>query len=309
MHDTNVTNGAAGEGHTRASSDLGREEASPISSRRAEGIRARDLLDFKELLSPTEQKQIAFVRKSFEPGPLDRAVRIAQRYIGSNWIEQCTKNIRHVNGLERLPKFDSKKSYLVVSNHRSFFDLYVITGYLVNRDMPHRLVFPVRSKFFYDKPVGLIVNGVMSFFAMYPPVFRERSRAALNLASLDETVRLLKRGGTFVGLHPEGTRNQGDDPYALLPAQGGVGRVIQAAGVDVLPVFINGLGNDLPKQIAGNFTRKGTPIIVNFGAPVDFQGMLEQPPSPRLHRKISEHALEQIRLLGEEERAIRARLH
>jgi 1-acyl-sn-glycerol-3-phosphate acyltransferase len=197
----------------------------------------------------------------------------------------------------------------VVSNHRSFFDLYVITGYLVNRGMPHRLVFPVRSQFFYDKRLGLVVNGVMSFFAMYPPIFRERSRAALNLASLDETARLLKRGGTFVGLHPEGTRNKSDDPYALLAAQGGVGRVIQAAGgVDVLPVFINGLGNDLKKQVTGNFTRKGTPIIVNFGAPVDFEGMLDQPPSPRLHRRISEHALERIRILGEEERAIRAGL-
>jgi 1-acyl-sn-glycerol-3-phosphate acyltransferase len=143
---------------------------------------------------------------------------------------------------------------------------------------------------------------------MYPPVFRERQRAALNLASLDETVRLLHRGGMFVGLHPEGMRNLSGDPYALLPAQSGVGRVIQNARVDVLPVFINGLGNDLPRQIAGNFTRKGTPIIVNFGASVDFEGMLDQPASPRLHRKISEHALEHIRRLGEEERAIRARL-
>ena len=306
MHDTNVTNGAHDvSGGIARESDADR---APVSSTKPVESRARELLDFKDLLSPTEQKQIDFVRRSFEPGALDRAVRIAQRYIGSNWIEQATKNIRHVHGLERLPKFDPNKSYLVVSNHRSFFDLYVVTGYLVNRDMPHRLVFPVRSKFFYDKPLGLVVNGVMSFFAMYPPIFRERNRAALNLASLDETARLLKRGGTFVGLHPEGTRNQSDDPYTLLPAQGGVGRVIQAAGVDVLPVFINGLGNDLPKQIAGNFTRKGTPIIVNFGAPIDFQGMLEQPPSPRLHRRISEHALEQIRLLGEEERAIRESL-
>jgi 1-acyl-sn-glycerol-3-phosphate acyltransferase len=311
VHDTNVTNGVGGavdelSGAARAAKARRASDTEPVSSRKQE--KTRDLLDFEELLSPTEKKQIAFVRKSFDPGPLDRTVRLAQRYIGSNWIEHCTRNIRHVHGLDRLPKFDPKKSYLVVSNHRSFFDLYVITGYLVNRDMPHRLVFPVRSKFFYDKPLGLFVNGVMSFFAMYPPVFRERQRAALNLASLDETVRLLRRGGTFVGLHPEGTRNQGDDPYELLPAQSGVGRVIQAAGVDVLPVFINGLGNDLPKQVAGNFTRKGTPIVINFGAPVDFEGMLEQPPSPRLHRRISEHALEKVRLLGEEERAIRAGL-
>jgi len=270
--------------------------------------RQRDLLEFGELLSPIEQKQIAFVKKSFEPGPLDRAVRLAQRYIGSNWIEHCTRNIRHVHGLDRLPTWDPNKSYLVVANHRSFFDLYVVTGYLVNRDMPHRLVFPVRSQFFYDKRIGLFVNGVMSFFAMYPPVFRERHRAALNLASLDETVRLLKRPGTFVGLHPEGTRNQTDDPYTLLPAQTGVGRIIQAAKVSVLPVFVNGLGNDLPKQVAGNFTRKGTPIVVVFGKPIDFGDMLNQPSSPRAHRRISEYTLEQIRLLGEEERAIRARL-
>jgi len=174
--------------------------------------------------------------------------------------------------------------------------------------MPHRLLFPVRSKFFYDHPLGLFVNGVMSFFAMYPPVFRERARAALNLASLDETVRILKRGGTFLGLHPEGTRNKGDDPYELLPAQGGVGRIIQLSRSPVLPVFINGLGNDLPKQVAGNFTRKGSPITVTFGAPVDFGDMLDQNPSPRLHRRISEHALEAIRKLGEEDKAIRANM-
>lgn len=292
MPDTNVTNGANGKGA---------EKSKPSR-------KERELLDFDELLSTTEKKQIAFVRNTFESPNWDRAVRLAQRWVGANWIEECTKNIRHVFNTERLPTFDRDKSYLVVSNHRSFFDLYVITGYLVRRDMPHRLVFPVRSKFFYDKPLGLAVNGLMSFFAMYPPVFRERQRAALNLASLDETIRLLRKGGAFIGLHPEGQRNKSDDPYDLLPAQSGVGRVIHAAGVDVLPVFINGLGNDLTKQVAGNFTKKGNPIIVNFGKPIDFGQMLSEPPSPRLHKRISEHALERIRELGEEERAIRASL-
>lgn len=302
-----MTNGTTG-----GVAPAGAEEitAAPSSQRRSasKSQRERELLEFKELLTPVEIKQIDFVRSTFEPGALDKAVRLAQRWIGSNWIEYSTRRIRHVHGLDRLPKFDPSKSYLVLANHRSFFDLYVIAGYLVNRNMPHRLLFPVRSKFFYDKPLGLFVNGVMSFFAMYPPVFRERQRAALNLASLDETVRLLRRGGMFVGLHPEGTRNLGEDPYSLLPAQGGVGRVIQGARVDVLPVFINGLGNDLPKQILGNFTRKGSPVIVNFGAPVDFGTMLDEAPSPRLHRRISEHALEQIRILGEEEREIRANM-
>jgi 1-acyl-sn-glycerol-3-phosphate acyltransferase len=270
---------------------------------------ARDLLDFgHEQLSKRERRQIGFVRRTFEPGPVDRAVRLAQRYIGANWIEASIRNLRHVHGLERLPEFDRTKSYLCVSNHRSFFDLYVVTAYLVKRGMPHRLVFPVRSGFFYDNPLGLVVNGLMSFFAMYPPIFRERQRAALNLASLDEVVRLAKKGGAFVGLHPEGTRNKGDDPYTLLPPQGGVGRIIQASRATVIPVFVNGLGNDIARQVASNYTKTGAPVTVVFGEPVDFGGMLNDPPSPRLHKKISERTLDVIRKLGEEERELRAAL-
>lgn len=283
--------------------------SSPKPRLRAVEETPRDLLDFgRDQLSPTERRQIEFVRKTFEPGAMDRAVRLAQRYVGANWIESAIKNLRHVHGLERLPAFERDRSYLCVANHRSFFDLYIVTAYLVKRGMPHRLVFPVRSGFFYDRPLGLAVNGLMSFFAMYPPIFRERHRAALNLASLDEVVRLAKNGGAFVGLHPEGTRNKGDDPYALLPAQGGVGRIIQASRATVIPVFVNGLGNDIVRQVASNYTRTGKPVVVVFGEPIDFGDMLDQPPSPRLHKKISERSLEVIRALGEEERAIRARL-
>jgi 1-acyl-sn-glycerol-3-phosphate acyltransferase len=289
VEDRTTTNGAAKHAQTRANAP-------------------RALLDFADQLSPLEQRLIKFVRGTFEPGPMDKAVRLAQRYVGANWIESAVKNIRHVHGTERLPKWDPKQSYVVVANHRSFFDLYVVTAYLVKRGMPHRLVFPVRSNFLYDKRIGLLVNGVMSFFAMYPPVFRERSRAALNLAGLDEVVRLLQKGGAFVGLHPEGTRNKTSDPYNLLPAQSGVGRIIHSSRVPVLPVFINGLGNDIVRQVGSNYTKKGNPVVVVFGEPIDFGDMLDAPPSPRLHKKISEHAVEVIRKLGDEERTIRARL-
>src|SRR5262245_57012886 len=88
----------------------------------------------------TEQFQIAFIRKTFEPGPTDRTIRWFQRTIGSTWIHHFTKHLRHVHGLDRLPSLDSKQSYIVVSNHRSFFDLYVITGHLVRNGLKHRIV-------------------------------------------------------------------------------------------------------------------------------------------------------------------------
>ena len=257
-------------------------------------------------LNAIERAQIAFVRRTFERGAVDHMVRWCQRVIGSHWIHHNTKNLRKVYGLDRLPALELGKSYLVVSNHRSFFDLYVITGDLVRRGLQHRIVFPVRAKFFYDNPLGLFVNGVMSFFAMYPPIFRERKRAALNLKSLDELSWLLRRGGVFAGLHPEGTRKRDDDPYTFLPAQSGVGRIIYESRVTVLPVFINGLiTDDLVRQLESNFDGSGTPINVVYGSPIDFGALLDERGSPRVYQAIADKALEVIGELGQEERGLR----
>lgn len=296
------------EGIEPESSDAMESQTSTPPSRKRGSTLDLDLLELgKDLLSPIEKRQIAFVRNTFEPGPVDRTIRLLQRHLGSFWIEHCTKNLRRIHGVERLPQLDPAKSYICVSNHRSFFDMYVITSFLVYRDwLPHRILFPVRSKFFYDHPLGLAVNGVMSFFAMYPPVFRERNRAALNLATLDEVSRIMRQGSAFVGLHPEGQRNTSDDPYALLPAKSGVGRIIHGSNATVLPVFINGLGNDIKRQVASNFDKSGNDINIVFGKPVDFGDLLAKPGNQSTFRKISERALEEIRVLGEEERTLRA---
>lgn len=257
-------------------------------------------------LTPLERAQIRFVRATLRPGMLDRGIRVMQRSVGQWWIRTAVASLRHVHGLERLPPWDPDGSILCVANHRSFFDLYATTAELVAHGLPHRILFPVRSTFFYDNPLGPFVNGVMSFFAMYPPIFRDRKRATLNLASLDETAALLRRGGFFVGLHPEGTRKKDDDPYTFLPAQSGVGRVIHKARCPVIPVFINGLLNDLVKQVRTGLSGHGRPIHIVFGAPIDFGSTLLAPPSPRTYKRLAEMCLEAIGELGREERVIRA---
>lgn len=255
-----------------------------------------------------ERRLISFVRRTFEPGVVDRTIRFLQRVIGSTWIHHFTKHLRHVYGLERALPLRRKQSYILVANHRSFFDLYVITGHLVRLGLRHRIVFPVRAAFFYDSPLGLFVNGVMSFFAMYPPIFRDRKKAFLNPSSLEELGWLLRRGGMLAGLHPEGTRNLGEDPYSFLPSQRGVGKIIHTAGVPVIPVFINGLINDLPRQVASNFDGTGKTIVVVFGAPIDFGGLTEAPASPKVHQAIADRTLEVIAELGREEKSHRAAL-
>ena len=258
-------------------------------------------------LTRLERANIRLVRATLQPGPADRAIRILQRTIGQWWIRKAIARLLKVHGLERIPPWDPTTSLILVANHRSFFDLYATTAELVARGLPQRILFPVRSAFFYDHPLGPFVNGAMSFFAMYPPIFRERHRAALNLANLDEVAALLRRGGFFVGLHPEGTRKKDDDPYSFLPPQSGVGRLIHQARVPVIPVFVNGLGNDLAQQIVGGISGRGDPIHIVFGGPIDFGPLLDERPAPKTYKAIAALCLDAIGSLGREERVARER--
>ncbi len=282
------------------------EPQSPLPSKAPRDQDYGALLASDESLSDLERMQIQWVRSTLQPGVLDRTIRVCQRTVGQWWIRAVTSRLRRVHGVERLPPWDASSSWILIANHRTFFDLYVTTAELVSRGLPQRILFPVRSKFFYDHPLGPAVNGAASFFAMYPPIFRDRKRAALNLGGLDELASLLRRGGYFVGIHPEGTRNKGDDPYELLPAQSGVGRLVHKARVPVVPVFVNGLGNDLGKQVRAGISGRGDPIHLVFGAPVTFGALLDAPPSPKTYKRIADRCVEAIAALGQEERAIRA---
>ncbi|HVZ33941.1 MAG TPA: lysophospholipid acyltransferase family protein, partial [Polyangiaceae bacterium] len=259
-------------------------------------------------LGRLEQLQMRAIRRTLEPGVLDTAMRWCQRTIGQSWITLATSRLHHVHHIERLDCVRPARSFILVSNHRSFFDLYVVTATLLRSGLRHRIVFPVRSNFFYDTLPGFFVNGVMSFFAMYPPLFRDKRLAALNALGLDELAHLLRGGHTLVGIHPEGRRNPSDDPYTLLPPQSGIGRLIhRARGTPVIPVFTNGLlPNNLPRQVLSNFDGTGTPIHSVFGAPIDFGTLLEEPPSPRLFARLAARCLEEVAQLGREEKQLRA---
>src|SRR5688572_28596414 len=174
-----------------------------------------------------------------------------QRYIGSLWIYIATYNLMHVFGIENLENTDPSRPVVLVANHRSFFDMYTVSSVMFRRTTrPVSLYFPVRAKFFYDNPAGWFVNLVMGWWSMYPPFFREEGegeKRRFDKYSLRELTRLASEGyGHVIVFHPEGKRNLNEDSYSFLPAQPGIGKVILNARPQVIPVFIAGLGNDLP---------------------------------------------------------------
>jgi 1-acyl-sn-glycerol-3-phosphate acyltransferase len=229
-----------------------------------------------------------------------------QRHIGSLWIYLATYNLMNVFGLENVENTDANRPLLLVANHRSFFDMYAVSSVLFRRTKrPIKLFFPVRAKFFYDSPLGWFVNLVMGWWAMYPPFFREAKevkKREFDKFSLRRLIDLCTVGEShIIGFHPEGKRNLNDDPYDFLPAQPGIGKVIIAARPQVIPVFIAGLGNDLPKQILGNW-RGGEKVRIHFGEPIDLSEFYEKSDRLRTHKEIADFLMTKIGELAEQDK-------
>jgi 1-acyl-sn-glycerol-3-phosphate acyltransferase len=255
-------------------------------------------------LGVLERINLRFIQKTFEQPYLNRACTTLQRELGATWIDVCTQNVREVHGLEKLPDLRTLPQMLLVTNHRSFFDMYVVNALLYKAGFRQRFLFPVRAPFFYDHPLGFFVNGMMSFWSMYPPIFRDERRRSLNPKAF-LAMRQALEAGRSLGIHPEGTRNRGDDPYQLLPPQPGVGRILYHANAPVIPAFINGLGNNILQQVGGNFTRKGERVILVFGQPIDLSRVRMLPASSRTYRQAAACVMDELQALGAQEKRLR----
>lgn len=228
-----------------------------------------------------------------------------QRAVGARLVHACTHRLLRTYGVERLGDVSRDRPLLLVANHRSFFDWFVVASVVLRRTEGWRAIyFPVRGRYFYESAAGIAINLVVAQGAMYPPFFTRPTTRAWDEYALARLVDLCRSGaGHLVGFHPEGTRNQSPDPYSLLRAQPGVGRLIYAARPQVVPVFIGGLGNSLVGQLRANI-RGGEPVRVHFGAPLDYAAYLAMPDRARTHVAIAELVMERIGELGARDRAV-----
>ncbi len=260
------------------------------------------------VLSRFERCAFRFVRR-MNQGNWKRFWTWCQRIFGAGWIHLSTYNLMHVYGLENIEAASRGRPILLAANHRSFFDMYTVSTVLFrNTSWRKQLFFPVRGRFFYDSPLGLFVNLVMGWWSMYPPFFASGEKPLLEKRAFDKySFRVLTEicrngAGNVIGFHPEGTRNKGSDPYTYLPPQPGIGKLIKDAAPQVIPVFVAGLGNDLPKQVLGNW-RGGEKIRIHFGPQLDLSNYLSKKDHVRTYKEISEFVMSKIGELGEADRA------
>ncbi len=262
-----------------------------------------------EVLNWFERFSFRLVRR-MNHGRWKRFWTWCQRTIGAGWIHLSTYNIMNVYGLEHIASAARERPILLVANHRSFFDMYAVSTVLFrNTNWKKQLFFPVRGRFFYQTPLGLLVNLLMGWWSMYPPFYASGDnpipeKRAFDRFSLQVLTDLCRQGaGNVIGFHPEGKRNRSADPYSFLAPQPGIGKIIKDANPQVMPVFIAGLCNSLPRQIARNWNREEV-IRIHFGASIDFSAFMDKPDRARTYIEISRCVMEKIAELAASDRDV-----
>ena len=253
------------------------------------------------LMERTAFKVMRFINQ----GGGRRVFRIWQRWVITPLIGLFVYRRLRVHGMERLDAVRPEVPILLVANHRTFFDLFILGWLLIRHQRLGRQVsFPVRSNFFYETPLGLLMAVLFTGGSMFPPFFRSAEKKAMNRLSLAILLEKLRTPGQMVGFHPEGTRNKSDDPYAMLPAQPGAGELALKARPLVVPAFILGMTNSFWTEVKANHRRE-PPVIAVFGAPIELPKAAGE---TRLshHKRFADLINQRISALGAEERALRS---
>lgn len=264
-----------------------------------------------QALKPVERVNFR-VTHSLNSSPKLRRIltRIGASY-SKWWVECGTSKTVLEHGFENFAKIEPDKAVLLVANHRSFYDLFVIAARLFRLYGPHHnIYFPVRANFFYDNPLGLLINLKVAIAGMYPPIVRDRKRRHWNVFATDLMAELLRDPSNMVGFHPEGTRNRGPDPYAMLPAKPGCGELIHRSQPNVVPVFLQGFPKNPWEMLRENLRRSDSvqPMVhMVMGAPLDFAEELALPPRQKTYLLISRKVMASIESLSRQERMIRDR--
>ncbi|GGJ96577.1 1-acyl-sn-glycerol-3-phosphate acyltransferase [Luteimonas terricola] len=155
--------------------------------------------------------------------------------------------------VEGADAIDWSRPRLLVSNHQSIIDICALF-----RAVPVPLHFLLKREMTRVPFVGWYARACGMLF-----IERDNPRAGARLRR--EAAALLREGSTLC-LFPEGTRSR---TGVVAPFKGGTFQSAIDAGVDVLPVAIDGAGAVLP---AGGFRARPGVIRVRFGTPLPTSG-------------------------------------
>ena len=165
--------------------------------------------------------------------------------------------------------------YLLCCNHQSVLDAVFLCA-ATGRQQPH---FMAKEELFHVPFLGFLVRKLGAY-----PV----SRGKNDVGAVKRTLGLLK-GGTSVGMFPQGTRCAERQPRDC-KIKFGAGMIAARAEVQVLPVHIK------MKNYKWRFFRRVTVII---GEPIPFERFAYDPEASGEYARIATEIYDEICRLGE----------
>jgi 1-acyl-sn-glycerol-3-phosphate acyltransferase len=177
------------------------------------------------------------------------------------------------HGCEHIP---ASGSAIIASNHASYLDPPFI-GMAATRPIFYFAKAELFQSFF-----GAVLRYVNAV-----PVNRDQ----LDLKTLKTILDILNRGDVIV-MFPEGTRSATGE---LQPAKPGVGMIAYHARVPVIPAYISGSHEVLPKNAKGLHLKKCT---VRFGPAVNLQEFYHMQKSKDMYLRMSQEIMAAIQKLS-----------
>lgn len=175
----------------------------------------------------------------------------------------------------------AKGSFIFASNHASYLDP-ILLGTSIHRSLNYMAQEGLFEKGFF----GWAMPRVQAF-----PVKRGEG----DLGAIRQALKLLKTGKPLV-MFPEGTRTENRELQAGKP---GIGFIVARSGVPVVPAYIEGSFDALPKGVK---TLKRHQIKVYIGKPMHFEHYISERRDPNdraVYQKISDEIMAQIAGLKE----------
>jgi len=176
---------------------------------------------------------------------------------GSFWARVnsfFTPMIVEVTGRENI---DKKQSYVIVSNHQSHYDIFVLYGW-IGVDFKWVMKASLRKVPFLGPSCAKLDH-----------IFIDRSDSKLAVASINRAKEKIVNG-TSVIFFPEGTRSSTGE---LTPFKKGAFRFAMDLNIPILPITITGTRNILPKGNMNLFPGKAKMVI---HPPVAIEGYKEK---------------------------------
>ncbi len=175
-----------------------------------------------------------------------------------------------VEGREHIP---AKGAFIFAANHSSYLD-------------PLLLAASTSRPIHFITRVNLLSHSLLGWILRHANAIPAK-RHSKDMSLIKDSLRLLAKG-KVIGIFPEGVRTK---DRLLHRAKSGIGMLVYMAKAPVLPAYIEGTFDALPRRIR---TFKRHPVRVYIGKPIYFTKEFAGEQTKEAYQRISDEIMRQI---------------